>query len=258
MGRFGSAFVASVLAIAAAGVTATAGFAADLPVPAGPAPAYYPPPPAHYDWTGIYFGGLLGGAFSDDTLTTTAATALQPAGATSTVRPYSVTGGGEVGINVEFAPFVIGAEATWTASNASMTQYTGSLLGSQGFTSAPHSYTTATGKLGYAFNDLLFYAKGGGAWAAGNYRLATLAGGVLTAQQLITDTRSGWTVGAGVEYAFNEWLSAKLEYDYLDFRPKNYVFGNLPTVGGPVPVSVRSSGQLALAGVNFRYNWVKY
>ena len=35
-----------------------------------------------------------------------------------------------------------------------------------------------------------------------------------------SETRWGWTAGAGVEYALNENLSAKLEYDFLGFGTK--------------------------------------
>lgn len=255
MGRFSSAFVASVLAIAAAGVTATVGFAADLPVPAAPAPAYYPPPPAHYDWTGFYFGGHVGGGLAQDKVTATTTTALLNAGTTTNVSPSAVNGGAQVGLQYEFAPIVVGVEATWTATPASENQNTVALpaITQEQSQTEVHWYSTVVGKVGFAANDLLFYAKGGGAWMRVDYTQTTLVGGTVAVQQLITDTRNGWTAGAGVEYAFNENLSARLEYDYLGFGTKNYNFTNIQA--GGLPVSIKSDLQMLTAGLNYRFYW---
>ena len=70
-----------------------------------------------------------------------------------------------------------------------------------------------TGRLGYARDQYLFYAKGGGAWSHNNYDLVTSTG---------TDwhwdgIHSGWTAGAGLEWAFTPGWSAKFEYQYYDF-----------------------------------------
>src|SRR3984957_3245466 len=117
MGRFGATFVASVLAIAAAGVTATAGFAADLPVPAAPHSYYAPPPPAHYDWSGIYFGGNVGGGLVEALVTATIHTALLHAAPQTKLSPYALVGGPEACINLEFSPVVVGIEGTWFATD---------------------------------------------------------------------------------------------------------------------------------------------
>jgi opacity protein-like surface antigen len=117
-----------------------------------------------------------------------------------------------------------------------------------------HWYATAVGKLGFASNDLLFYAKGGAAWMRADYTQTTLLGGVVNAQQLVTDTREGWTAGAGIEYAFNEYLSAKLEYDFLDFGTQNYNFTRM-NGGAGLPVSIKSMTNMLTAGVNYRFNF---
>jgi outer membrane immunogenic protein len=256
MGRFGSAFVASVLAIAAAGVTATAGFAADLPVPAAPHSYYAPPPPAHYDWSGIYFGGNVGGGLVEDLVTATTNTALLNAGTQTKLSPYAVIGGPQAGINLEFAPVVVGIEGTWTASDITGNTAIPTLApGTQEQSrSAPHWYATATGKLGFASNDLLFYAKAGAAWMHADYTQITQIGGIFSTQQLITDNRDGWTVGGGIEYALNENLSAKLEYDFLDFGTKTYTFNTINLPFG-LPVSIKSETHILTAGMNYRFNF---
>jgi len=245
----------------AACALATAASAADMPVPA--APAYYPPVyrPVIYDWTGIYVGGDVGGGWLNDVVTTTTATALMPAGAATRISAGGVVGGGQVGVNVQFSQVVVGFEATWNASNLTGTQVTPSPLlanASEQSTSAATWYATATGRVGFALNDFLFYAKGGAAWMRADYTQAvTVPGGVFTLQTL-TDTRTGYTAGAGVEFGMTENLSAKLEYDYLGFGSRTYNFPNLMTpTGVPVvlPVSIKSATQLITVGVNYRFNW---
>ena len=110
---------------------------------------------------------------------------------------------------------------------------------------------TLTGRLGLAFDRWLVYGKGGVAWAHDKYSTNLYT---FPATVELTDTRVGWTVGAGVEYAFAPNWSAKLEYNYMDFGTRavsftpltstdidqqihavkfgiNYKFGGGPVVG---------------------------
>ena len=52
----------------------------------------------------------------------------------------------------------------------------------------------------------------------------------------MTATRSGFTAGGGIEFGMTENLSARLEYDYLNFGTKTYTFAKLnrnPVPAGP-------------------------
>src|SRR5580704_10788968 len=224
----------------AASALATAASAADMPVPA--APAYAPPVyrPVIYDWTGIYGGAHLGAGLLEEQVTTTTTTALLPAGTQTRLSPFSVVAGAQAGFNYQIQQVVIGAEGTYTWSNISGTQITPSLIPtfSEMSISTPRWYATATGKLGFAANDFLYYAKGGAAWMGVNY----------------TQTVS---VGVGIEYGITENLSGRVEYDYLNFGTKTYTFANLNTAPTPLvlPVSIRSSTSLITAGINYRFNW---
>src|SRR3984957_10535755 len=106
----------------AASALATAASAADMPVPA--APAYTPPAyrPVIYDWTGIYGGAHVGGAWMNDVVTTTTTTILQPAGTTTKVSPMGVAGGAQAGINFQFSPVVVGFEGSWARTNLTSTK----------------------------------------------------------------------------------------------------------------------------------------
>jgi len=65
-----------------------------------------------------------------------------------------------------------------------------------------------------------------------------------------SQTRSGWTVGIGGEYAFTNFnlLSGFVEYYYYDFGTKDVTFSNgLSTVG------VKETRSVVRAGLNFRF-----
>ncbi len=239
--------------------------AADMAVPGH---AYYPQlPPAIYDWTGIYVGFHVGGGILTDSVsqngvsTATTATNLLSSGS---LRPAGVIGGGQLGANYEFAPWVVGIEGTWTDSgiqgNTKIAATTAAIpfVATERFTSNVHWMAAVTGRVGYAANDWLFYAKAGGAWMHVSYTEDLLAGSVglpegtfpgsTVASQVISDNRSGFTVGAGIEFGLVENLSAKIEYDFYDFGSKNYNFNSI------TPVSVGSNLHTIVVGLNYKFN----
>jgi len=62
------------------------------------------------------------------------------------------------------------------------------------------------------------------------------------------DTSTGWTVGAGVEYAFcDKWL-AKLEYLYLDSATCSAA-----TCGLATDANVNFTANIVRAGLNYRF-----
>src|ERR1700737_3051888 len=92
------------------------------------------------------------------------------------------------------------------------------------------SLATFTGRLGYAWDRILGYAKGGGAWMSGSDRTFDnyLVNGSLVPNLAVgpvchcvigsaSDCRFGWALGAGLEYAYSSNWSVKMEYLYLGF-----------------------------------------
>jgi outer membrane immunogenic protein len=252
MKRLGLGLLTSALAAAAIVPFAFAppAQAADLPVPAGPPPVNYYRP-ALYDWTGLYLGGNIGAAFMRDS-------ASQWSGAPGGVsipivgsfsnNPVGALGGGQVGFNYEFAPWVVGVEAMWSGavsmSSTVNVSAPSTATGTESLTTNLFWLASVTGRVGYAHDDLLFYVKGGGAWESVKYLEAVVQGNPI---QTLTDTRSGFTVGAGVEYGLTENFSAKVEYDFYDFGTQNYNF----TVA--TPLSISSQVHQVLAGINYRF-----
>jgi outer membrane immunogenic protein len=67
------------------------------------------------------------------------------------------------------------------------------------------------------------------------------------------ETRPGWTVGIGGEYAFTDFLSGFIEYGYYDFGTHRISFN--PQIAGlpPAFVDVQETRSVVRAGLNFRF-----
>jgi outer membrane immunogenic protein len=237
---------------AAAAVFAPPARAADLPV----APAYVPPPayiPALYRWSGIYLGVNAGGAWLQDNATTPAF------GFASSYNALGVIGGGQIGGDIQLSNLVLGVEGNWMATSISGTGTAtapGLAAGmSESSTSAVNWLASATGRVGYAFNNLLLYAKGGAGWENVKYTGYTLVtGGGVTSGSSLSNTRSGFVAGGGFELGFTEHFSGKLEYDYYGFGTKTYTFAGLGGAGVNTAVSIKSNVNVLLLGISYRFN----
>jgi outer membrane immunogenic protein len=119
---------------------------------------------------------------------------------------------------------------------------------------------TATGRFGYTFGDLLLYGKAGWAWASTTDNAFTTAGTTPILFQTLSSTRSGWTVGGGLELGFWQNWSVKMEGDYMAFGTRT--LGSFVTSGNAeIPtgsVLLRSHDTniwVAKAGINYHFNW---
>lgn len=78
----------------------------------------------------------------------------------------------------------------------------------------------------------------------------------LSANSSAENTNSGWLAGAGVEYAFTQNRTAKVEYDYLGLSNASYTV-TVPTLAGPFvdTFSTRNHRiQMLTVGVNYLFN----
>ena len=107
-----------------------------------------------------------------------------------------------------------------------------------------------TGRVGYAADAALFYVKGGGAWADDKYDTRITATGVQTASA--SETRTGWTVGGGIEYGFAPNWSVAVEYDHLFMGSPNVTF---PASAIAVTRSdnIRQDVDIGTVRVNYRF-----
>jgi outer membrane immunogenic protein len=230
--RSGSVFGGVMLAL----VTTISAHAADMGVPpAMPAsPGYIP---AAFYWTGFYVGGEAGGGWGNASWVD----AVAPA--TASLSPNGFLVGGFLGVNYQIGQVVLGMEGTFDGNwfNSNTTDTAGNNLKTQVFWTA-----TTVGRLGIAFDRLLIYGKGGAAFA---YDRATETTPAL--QAIGSNDRFGWTVGGGVEYAFTEHFTARVEYDYLTFSTKSD-----PLIGPAGPIGSAIIGlkiNEAKAGLAYKF-----
>jgi outer membrane immunogenic protein len=246
--------------VALCGGISSAAFAADLPPPVAPpprAPAAYIPVAPPYSWGGFYIGGNLGAAWNSggsvsDTLNST----FSGSGQTT-----KFTGGGQVGVNYEFySGVVIGAEAMfdWLPNTTNTVNVTNSAIpGAPGTNTATATLnsrwlTTATGKLGYAWDRVLVYGKGGGAWVGANNPNLTVNGAPTTLSSSTTNN-FGWTAGVGVEWAFAGGLSARVEYDFIGLQNQSITVPAGSAFAGDTINFNNRNISLLTAGLNYRF-----
>lgn len=97
------------------------------------------------------------------------------------------------------------------------------------------------GRLGYAIDRLLVYGTGGVAFASIDHNNA---GGVPVSNQ---ETYTGWTAGAGVEYAFTDNLTTRLEYRYADFGSEDFA------PAGLAPFSTDITTHTVRVGLSYKF-----
>lgn len=221
----------AALAAAALAFTAAAN-AADLP---RKAPMVAPVAPA-WNWTGVYVGIAGGAGWARSKQTDTFG---------DTSGDYHQSGGligGTLGFNWQIASFVLGAEGDWSWARINGSLSTPVCGGGTCFTNL-RSFGTARGRIGYAFDRWLVYATGGLAWADIKAGQSNCPAGVNICG---TKTRTGWTVGGGVEAFVVPHWTAKAEYLYADFGDREQY---IPAI----PVNVEERVSIFRVGVNYHF-----
>lgn len=279
--------ISAFLAVAIGGAFTGPVLAADL---AAKVPAAVPLVPI-IGWTGWYVGVNAGWANSTDELNTVATPTPDsvlgvPAGTSEILAALSTgtipvghrngfIGGGQIGYNWQLGAFVTGLETD--IQGLSGLSSTGSItttgVGPGGITTI--STETATlntkflgtvrGRLGFlATPTLLLYGTGGLAYGdvSASVSLLQLAsnGASGAGAGAFSETRTGWTAGAGLEWMFAQNWSAKVEYLHYDLGTGSFVWqaasGNFPTGATVYQTnlsSARFDGNVVRAGVNLHF-----
>ncbi|MGO4571967.1 outer membrane protein [Microvirga sp. 2TAF3] len=236
-------------------LAATAATAADLPVRAAP-PVIAPIP--IFTWTGFYAGVNVGGAWSNNNnhddfggsvfipagtfpgaFATTSGT-LSGFGFGNGGNQSGFTGGGQVGYNYQVGSFVIGAETDiqgiatdnnnndffgFTPTFAVLTGPglpPGTVVVPSGGLRGVDWFGTVRVRAGVAFDRWLVYATGGFAYGGGGGGNNNFCGGFVNCSN--DDTRTGWTAGGGVEYAFTNNFTARVEGLWVQLDNNNNRF----------------------------------
>jgi outer membrane immunogenic protein len=163
-----------------------------------------------FSWTGGYFGGQVGYLWGEGDFVSEDDT-------TAEIEPDGWLGGAYIGYNYQFDNNVVlggDADFAWTGADDSASAFdaAGALIGT--VDSELEWEGAVRVRLGYAVERFLPYVAGGVAFGRLSHDVFN-GGGVLLGSD--DDTSVGWTIGAGVEYAFTDNLIGRAEYRYTDF-----------------------------------------
>lgn len=272
---------ALIAAVAAAFALAGAAAAADLPLRSAPVEPYLSGTPL-FTWTGFYVGLNAGAGFGTDAGRVTASgftptngfAAGPPTGTFGPFRGASpgvgFVGGGQLGYNIQNGAVVYGLEAdldyfgaggsgSRTFSNANVFAAPASTL-TLTQRSGNGYLGTVRARVGYAgFERTLLYVTGGLAYGdyGSTYGTATFSNGA--GPQVVQfgsgsdgDTRVGYALGAGVEYAVTPHITTKLEYLYTDIGDHTASLTNINT-GALLTARSDGSAQSVRLGVNYKF-----
>lgn len=234
-----AASMSAALATLLGGVSGA--MASDLPH--RPVPVVQPPA---FTWTGFYIGVNAGLGWSNSGTINISDpivgnTSINTAGTTGFV------GGGQIGYNWQHQRWVFGLETDiqysdlksgvawaayeWFGYSSSNSQYFG----------------TVRGRVGYAFDRTLFYVTGGLAY-----------GGLNSNWWHGTTSNTGWTLGGGIEYAFTDNWTGRIEGLYVDLNSGTHTGSHTRNgVLGTYNVSGTSGegGGVVRAAVNYKFDW---
>lgn len=145
---------------------------------------------------------------------------------------------------------VEGAVSGSTLKSSTTIGFPAGFPGDQGVVNAKTDFLPGiTARLGVAMDRVLLYAKGGVAWSGDQTNvIGSVMGTPFSFQGL--DTRTGFTAGGGVDWAFSGPWSVNVEYDYYGFGHGN-VFMTDSVNGFTGLVDTKQSIQVVKVGLNF-------
>jgi len=217
-------------------IAAGAASAADLPSRRGPvmAPVYAPV----FTWTGFYVGANAGYGFGQLDSTNLGVIG-GPGGSFS--DPDGFIGGGQVGYNYQMGQWVFGLEADF--QGADLKASTGNTFAGFRASNELTYFGTVRGRVGYAIDRFLPYVTGGFAYGQVKNKITTP-----TFAFSDDNTQYGYTIGAGLEYAFTNNLTAKLEYLYVDLDKESFT-----VPGATLNTNVETKFSVVRAGLNYKF-----
>ena len=212
-----------------------------------------PAPPPQWSWDGFYVGAHIGGAFGRNDWTS--ATGLldqlsSNGGFPGRGNAEGLLGGGQVGFNYQLGSWVAGLELSVSAADiGGYAKCASDAVGGTNFecSDSISSLGTITGRLGQTWGNLLLYGKAGAAWATSHSRAQR--------HDLLNvfeadDTRWGWVVGSGVEYALSRNMSAFVAYDHFEFG--DHTLAHADQIGNVSNVGFRQRLDAVTMGFNYR------
>ena len=196
---------------------------------------------AVYDWSGFYIGLNGGGGTSHNCWNLVGGLGEGCHDATGG------TVGGQIGFRWQTGPIVFGVEAQGNWADFSGDNVSAAFAPDRNRTKID-AFGLFTGQVGYAWNNVLLYAKGGAAVTDNKYDIISGAGGGVLAST--SNSRWGATIGAGLEYGFAPNWSFGVEYNHLFMDRQNVTFVNPAFTQTD---SIKQDVDLFTARVNYKF-----
>jgi outer membrane immunogenic protein len=232
-------------------------------------------PPTIYNWTGCYIGANAGAGWNRNQVSephNQGGQFLVPVDSTLDVNgPGGFIGGGQFGCNYQFASnWVVGLQGDVSfgslSGQADDPFFAGKNGGPPTFQAKTTWVASAQGRVGYAWNNILLFGTGGPAWARttfsgdnldvfGNPSAFCFSGGPgVACAPTGSDTRLGWTLGAGFEWAFaNNW-TAGFVYNHYAFGSRNVTLTDPNAFASTVAdITVKTQIDTAKVTLNYRF-----
>ncbi|MCS3929755.1 outer membrane immunogenic protein [Bradyrhizobium elkanii] len=190
-----------------------------------------------YDWSGFYIGINGGGGSSHATWD------FVGVGREGSHDATGGTVGGQIGYRWQSGQWVFGVEGQGNWADFSGDN-TSALFASRNRTKID-AFGLITGQVGYAWNNVLVYVKGGAAVVSNKYEISSTAGALLSSS---SDSRWGGTVGAGLEYGFAPNWSVGVEYNHIFLSDKDVTFA-----GFAGSERIRQDVDMGLVRLNYKF-----
>lgn len=217
---------------------------------------------APFSWTGCYIGAHAGAGWSRTGFNDPVGGTITPSGSSFDVKSKAgFLGGGQVGCDYQFASnWVVGlaGDFSWASIQGEANDpFFGGKFGNPIVARSRTDFlATATGRIGYAWDHYLLYAKGGAAWAHDKYEVNNFnctTTPFVSCNTSASNTRLGWTVGGGLEWAFASNWSVLVEYDHYGFGTKTLGFTDSANPGFVTILNVKQDIDVAKIGINYRF-----
>jgi outer membrane immunogenic protein len=241
-------------------------------------------------WEGLYVGGHGGGGWNTATVDDHYDYNGDPQ-SRNEANGSGLIAGGQIGYNFQWGNIVFGPEADLGYLGLSGSRSVGLPPSSECLANAGSRpcelnanysvsgglYGGITGRIGYAMDDVLLYAKGGVAFLDSDIKAKytgqncstvgtcgvnpTPPANASTFNFENSETLTGWTVGGGIEYALSQEWSVKLEYQHFDFGSTSFKHdGEYNIQGTPWHSTLKGNAEIShtvdaiKVGVNFHFD----
>jgi outer membrane immunogenic protein len=203
-----------------------------------------------FQWSGLYIGGHIGGAWSDADWTFFNGAVTE----SFSQRQSRGIGGGQIGVQFQWDTLVIGLEGSYSENLSDSCATSVALLAAdRARDSRVSDLFLLTPRIGFAWGPMLVYGKAGYATADVDFRGFVSSTGVVTSTS--SGREHGWTAGAGLEYALWQNLVLGPQYDYVNLDVGDRAFAVTPGFAGPnTGTDIDVSTHLVTARLSLLFN----